>query len=105
MKFAEQIERLQKVDKLIRNKSTGPPDELARNLGVSRSQLYNIISFFNELGVEVKYSKSSASFYYLSDKEKIEINFSVKIISENNAYKIYGSGTGRASNKFCINYQ
>ena len=92
MKFVEQIERLQYLDKLIRKKSTGTPDELAGRLGISRSQLYNLISYFKDIGMEIKYSRLSKSFYYKNKDKRIEINFSIVITTEREQYRIYGNG-------------
>lgn len=93
MKFAKQIERLQYLDKLIRKGSTGTPDELADRIGVSRSQLYNLIGYLNDIGMMISYSRSKNSFYYDCSNKNLEINFSIKIITEQNAYTIYGGGT------------
>lgn len=91
MNFVKQIERLQYLDRLITKQSTGTPDELAERLGISRSQLYNLINYFNEIGIEVKYSKRLHSFYYKSDSPKIEINFSINILTKKEVHRIYGS--------------
>ena len=90
MKFAEQIERLQYLDKLIRKQSTGTPNELADRLGISRSQLYNFIGYLNDIGMKIKFSRSRNSFYYDCYDRDLEIQFSVKIISDEKSYTIYG---------------
>lgn len=105
MKFVEQIERLQYLDKLIRKGSTGTPEELGRRLGISRSQLYNLIGYFNEIGMEVRFSRARNSFYYVSSGREIEIQFSVKIITDNNEHIIYGgSFSSHTITKMNINY-
>ena len=43
MNFIKQIERLQRLNHLIRNENTGTPEELAERLKMKRSQLYEII--------------------------------------------------------------
>lgn len=90
MKFAEQIERLQYLDKLIRKKSTGPPHELAEKLGIRRSQLYNLISYLDDIGMGVKFSRKRNTFYYRRSDQDLEIQFSIKIISDKKSYTIYG---------------
>lgn len=92
MKFVEQIERLQYLDKLIRKKSTGTPDELAYRLGISRSQLYNLISYLNDIGMEIRFSRATNSFYYKCTDRDLEIQFSIKIISDQKVQTIYGGG-------------
>lgn len=90
MKFLEQIERLQYLDKLIQKQSTGTPKDLADRLGISRSQLYNFIGYLNDIGMKIKFSRSRNSFYYDSYDKDLEIQFSVKIISEEKSHTIYG---------------
>lgn len=92
MKFVEQIERLQYLEQLIRKKSTGTPEELAERIGVSRSQLYNLISYLNDIGIDIKFSRRLNSFYYVCEEKNIEITFSIKIITDQKAYTIYGGG-------------
>lgn len=96
MKFAEQIERIQYLDRLIKKRSTGTPEEMANKLGISRSQLYNLVSYLNDIGMNVKYSRTLKTFYYACGKKNIEINFSIKLITENETYRIYG-GTNQLS--------
>ena len=98
MKFAEQIERLQYLDKLIQSRSTGSPSELAERLGISRSQIYNLIGYINDVGVEVRFSRKQNSFYYASATEKLEIHFSVKVICKNGVQKVHGSGYNEVDN-------
>lgn len=40
--------------------------------------------------MDVRYSQSRNSFYYACKEKKIEINFSIKIISDQKAQTIYG---------------
>lgn len=90
MKFVEQIERLQYLDELIRKGNTGPPRELARRLGISRSQLYNLIDYFDDFGIHVKFSRTLNSFYYNNQDKNLEIKFSIKVISEKKERTIHG---------------
>lgn len=92
MKFVKQIERLQDLDNMIGARSTGTPEEFACRLGISRSQLYNLLAYLNDIGIEVKYSRSLKSFYYYHSDKHIEINFSIKIMTNKETFKIYGRG-------------
>lgn len=92
MKFVEQIERLQYLDELIRKKTTGSPEKLAKKIGLSRSQLYNLIGYLNDIGMDVRFSRRRNSFCYTSKKKEIKINFSIKIISKDKEHTIYGGG-------------
>jgi biotin operon repressor len=92
MKFAEQIERLQYLDQLIRKQNTGSPAELAGRLDISRSQLYNLIGYLNDIGMEIRFSRMRNSFYYECPDKDLEILFSIKIITDQKANIIYGGG-------------
>ncbi|MEM1124251.1 MAG: HTH domain-containing protein [Bacteroidota bacterium] len=64
MNLLTQIERLERLDQLIRLKATGTPEELAKRLKVSRSTLYNIFEFIKRQGVKVAYCAQRQSYYY-----------------------------------------
>ena len=59
-----QIERLQFLYKLIETEQTGKPEELAKELHISRRQLYNLLDEFNLLGGSVKYNRIRQTFYF-----------------------------------------
>ena len=68
MTFYEQVKRIERIDYLIRIKSTGTPSELADKLGISRSQLYQIIKIMKEdFDAPVRYSRARQCYYYLED--------------------------------------
>ena len=52
---------------LVRQGNTGTPKELAKKLGISRSELYMIIEELKELGFHIKYSKQFKFYYYEKD--------------------------------------
>lgn len=64
MNLLKQINRIERIDQLIRMKATGTPKELAKRLNISRSTLYNILEFMKAQGVEIYYSSSKQSFCY-----------------------------------------
>lgn len=65
MTFFEQIRRFERLDYLIRSKSTGSPAQLARKLNVSESQVFQIMKIFREkFDAPVYYSKAQQSYCY-----------------------------------------
>ena len=50
MKTIEQINRLQRIDQLIRTESTGCPKDFARKLNISVSTLFELLNCLNQLG-------------------------------------------------------
>jgi len=64
MKFIKQLERLQRLDHIIRNELTGTPEEFSKKLGVSRSHLYRLIETLKDYGAEIEYSRKQQFFHY-----------------------------------------
>lgn len=89
MKAIEQLERLKRMNDLIRWGRTGTPDELSGRLGISRRQLYADMDYCRDLGVEIGYSKQRRSFYF-SNGHELEISYSLKAIPRSKAQKING---------------
>ena len=84
MKAIEQLERLKRMNDLIRWGRTGTPDELSGRLGISRRQLYADMDYCRDLGVEIGYSKQRRSFYF-SNGHELEISYSLKAIPRSKA--------------------
>ena len=65
MSFIDLIRRIERIYQLIRLRATGRPSELAQKLGISESQLYEVLSIMKvELGGSILYSKTLQSYYY-----------------------------------------
>ncbi len=62
MQAIKQLNRLKKLDTLIQQGKTGAPEEFADRLGLSRSQLYNILEELKDLGAPIEYNRSARSF-------------------------------------------
>jgi transcriptional antiterminator len=89
MKAIEQLERLQRINELIKAEKTGTPDEFANRLHISRRQLYEYISFIKDLGVDINYSKERKTFY-LCNGHELNITCNIKVVSKNEAINING---------------
>jgi predicted DNA-binding transcriptional regulator YafY len=64
MKLLEQLQTLQRLDRLVRLKATGSPKILATKLDVSERTIYNLIDGLRELGATIEYCKHRQSYYY-----------------------------------------
>jgi predicted DNA-binding transcriptional regulator YafY len=64
MRIIEGIERIKRLDGIIRNRVQGSPQELAEKLGISRSVLYNYLDDLKLMGAEIKYNKKQLCFEY-----------------------------------------
>jgi biotin operon repressor len=64
MKVFEYLDRISMMHKLVLRQKTGTPEEFARQLGVSRTSLYELIDELRSRGVPISYSKSAKTFFY-----------------------------------------
>lgn len=64
MTFLDEIERLKRLDCLIRLKATGTPTQLAARLNVSERTVYNQIDTLRSLGAPVAFLKERNSYCY-----------------------------------------
>lgn len=64
MEFLRKIQILERVDQLIRLKSTGTPDDLSILLNVSKRSVYNIIELMKNMGAPIKYCQMRKTYYY-----------------------------------------
>lgn len=65
-KFIEVLQKLERIDTLIRLENTGSPNEFAKKLDISRSTLYQYLNVLKFFGADIKYCKCSESFIYLN---------------------------------------
>ena len=76
MKVFEYLDRISKMHKLVLRQRTGTPDEFARQLGVSRTSLYELIDELRSRGVPIAYSKSQKTFFY---RQPYDINITCSL--------------------------
>lgn len=89
MEFIKQIERLQLLNKLVRAKRTGSPEELAKRLGVSRAKLYLILEELRDSDVCIRYNKRINSFEYEAC-EGISVHLDFRVLNLNEEKTING---------------
>ena len=71
MSLSKYIARLQRMDYLIALKATGPPDDFACKLRLSRSTLFETLQEMKNMGVDIRYSNTRASYYYADERRII----------------------------------
>ena len=64
MDFLQKIQAIERVDGLIKLKSTGTADNLSRRLCVSKRSVYNIIELMKNMGAPIKYCQIRRTYYY-----------------------------------------
>ena len=89
MKAIEQLERLKRMNELIKAECTGTPEEFSNMLRISRRQLYAEIEYLKDIGIEISYSRRRRTFFFCNGHE-IEISYRLKIIPKEVAKKING---------------
>ena len=65
MNFIEYINRLERIDQLIRLRATGCPKSFADRIGVSERYLYVLLNILKEMGADLCYDKFSETYVYL----------------------------------------
>ena len=64
MSLLKYIERLKRMDDLIRRRATGTPDEFAEKLGICKSMLMINLFELREMGALIKYDLNEQTYYY-----------------------------------------
>lgn len=75
MSLRTYVNRIQRLDALIRRKSTGPPEELANKLDISERWLYKFLrELKEEFDCPISYDSYRQSYVY-EEKGKMEFGF------------------------------
>lgn len=98
MEFIRQIERLQLMNKLLKEQRTGNPEQLAERLGVSRRQMYVYLEYLKDLGVDVQFSRRLNSFKY-AGKKQIRIDWKFEVLDVSELKDVFG-GTVNSGRPF-----
>lgn len=89
MALRDYIERIKRIDQLIRMQATGTPKELAKKLNISKSTVHEYINLMKELDAKIEYCKEVKSYVYCPNG-KLIIEWKVKELSENQKNNING---------------
>ncbi|MBP2832608.1 HTH domain-containing protein [Aquimarina sp. U1-2] len=60
----KQAESIQRIDQLIRLQATGPAEELASKLKISRTTLFRLINVMKDLNAPIEYDFTLDSYVY-----------------------------------------
>lgn len=64
MTFHEQLQRLKRIDQLIRLKATGTANDLAKRLDISRSSVFRLLDDLKGFGAPIIYCRNQKMFMY-----------------------------------------
>ncbi|MBK7652701.1 MAG: hypothetical protein IPJ20_20820 [Flammeovirgaceae bacterium] len=67
MSLLKYLQRLKRMDDLIRRKATGNAQEFAKKLGISQSHLFLELRELKELGAPVEYSNEKKCYFYSTE--------------------------------------
>lgn len=79
MKFIEYINRLERIDQLIRLKATGSPKTFADKIGVSERYLYELLNVLKKMGAELRYDKYRETYVH---KNPCKLKFGFEMIDK-----------------------
>ncbi len=88
MKNLKQLERLQKIHRMIKHQNTGTPSELAEKLHISIRLTYLLLEQLREFDAPLYFNRSTKTYYYKHDFE-LTINISVQVIAHEKLVNIY----------------
>ncbi|MBL4559557.1 MAG: hypothetical protein JKX79_01095 [Labilibaculum sp.] len=69
IKILDVVERMIRMDRLIKDGRTGSAKNMANELGIFRSHLFNHFEELKDLGIEISYNRDSDAFEYYGDME------------------------------------
>ena len=88
-KLLQQVELIERIDRLIRLKSTGTPKKFAKRLNISEASLYRLIETIKGMDAPVEFSVRYQSYVY-SDEVNFMCGFFRKELSYNELQKVNG---------------
>ena len=67
MSLLKFVDRLKRINDLIKRERTGPAEVFASKVGISRSRLMENLREMKELGASIEYCHIRKSYYYLNE--------------------------------------
>lgn len=83
------IDRINLLDKLIRQRRTGTPTELADRLSLSVSRVARIIEYLRDMGAPIAYDRILETYYYEVDYS-IQIKVDIQSLNRAQMINIHG---------------
>jgi biotin operon repressor len=89
MSAIKYINKILRINTLVKLRATGSPRELADKLGMSERSVYEYISNMKELGAPIAFSYSHNSYIYYKEGDLV-IGFSHDLLSEGEEKMTFG---------------
>lgn len=103
MKLFMYIDRVNRLHELIKRKSTGKPETLAKKLNLSVSRVYQIIEELKLMEVPIAYSRTIQSYYYTNDYEVL-IDVQLRPLEEKDHYHTSGGSFQKVHNYYSLQF-
>lgn len=83
MSLLKYVDRLKRMDSLIRRKATGTPEKFAEKLGICKSMLMMNLNEMKRMGAPIKYDMLEQTYFYdQSCKLRCEFEISSKEMTQ-----------------------
>lgn len=99
IKILDVVERMIRMDRLIKDGRTGCAKNMANELGISRSHLFNHFEELKDLGIEISYNRDTGSYEYSGEMEP-EIQNSFRVIQSKKRFVDVNGGCFLQESKF-----
>ena len=96
MNIIRYLDRLKRMDDLIRRKATGTPEEFAVKMGLSRIALLKYIRLLKEMNAPVVFNHDRGSYCYLFPCQ-LKIGYESRLLDEKELVDI----NAKSLKKFC----
>ena len=80
------LNKLKLVDKFIKVRNTGTPEEFAELLRISKRQLYYYINFLKEHGADIVFDRKANTYLY-RNHVKVDAMLSIRIMEDEEMLK------------------
>ena len=64
MKLIDKIQKIERMDLMLRRIGTGKPQEFAQRIGIAESTLYKYLKLIKKMGVPINFCRSRISYKY-----------------------------------------
>lgn len=85
MSILRRLNQIERLDSLIRRKSTGSVRDLAKKLEISERNVYHLLDLMKDLGAPIYFCRSTNSYCY-----KSEVKFSFGFVSTKELESVKG---------------
>ena len=96
MNIIKYLDRIKKMDDLIRRKATGTPEEFAEKMGLSRIALLKYIKLLKEMNAPIEYDYNRRSYHYLFPCH-LKLGFESKVLCDEELISL----NKKSLKKFC----